>query len=191
VWVKPEEHPELPEGPADVRESVEAGGTLAVRRPARAPWCECSRRRRRPGRRGALSGRARAGQSAVQELDDYVYRSFTANDKTFSFLTLGEAPLKRALRLDARRKGVALGAPYSSFVDLAEEFKSMYPRLAASAESLAKVADALDVPLSAGAARGLPFCKDVAAVLVKMAEDGAAFGSTVGDARPPPSSLPY
>jgi hypothetical protein len=133
---------------------------------------------------GALSGRARARQSAVQELDDYVYRSFTVNDKTFSFLTLGEAPLKRALRLDARRKGVALGAPYSSFVDLAEEFKSMYPRLAASAESLAKVADALDVPLSAGAARGLPFCKDVAAVLVKMADDGAAFESTVGDARP-------
>eukprot|EP00290_Baffinella_frigidus_P039360 CAMPEP_0180305762 /NCGR_PEP_ID=MMETSP0988-20121125/26592_1 /TAXON_ID=697907 /ORGANISM="non described non described, Strain CCMP2293" /LENGTH=353 /DNA_ID=CAMNT_0022288203 /DNA_START=23 /DNA_END=1080 /DNA_ORIENTATION=- len=146
VFVKTETHPELPAGPAETRESVQAGGTL---------------------------------QEAVKEFNDYVHRSFEANDKAFCVLSLGEAPLKRWLRVDAKNKNVELDDKYSTFMDLATEFKKTYPRLAGSSSSLRKMADALDVTIDTEAARGLPFCKQVAHVLCKMAEDGAKFDSTV------------
>lgn len=66
----------------------------------------------------------------MQEFNDYLYRSFTAENKDFCLVTVGDLHLKRWLRLDAKNKGVKLAAHFSKFVDLRAEFKRQYPRCA-------------------------------------------------------------
>ena len=46
----------------------------------------------------ALQALSIESDSCVQEFNDYVYRSFIANNKDFCILTVTEVPMKRWLR---------------------------------------------------------------------------------------------
>jgi hypothetical protein len=64
----------------------------------------------------------------VQDFNDYLYRTFTSNNKDFCLVTFGELDLKKWLRLDAKNKGVKLHAHFSKFIDVRAEFRRHYPR---------------------------------------------------------------
>jgi hypothetical protein len=116
-------------------------------------------------------------ESAVQEFNDYLYRSFTANNKEFCLLTCGEAGLKRWLRVDAKRKGVALPAHFSSFVDLVAEYRKHYPKLPLPpplpAPALPTIASALDISLDSLERGGIFHCRGMAQVVTRLLADGA------------------
>ena len=116
-------------------------------------------------------------ENAVQEFNDYLYRSFTANNKEFCLMTCGEVSLKRWLRIDAKRKGVVLPAHFSSFVDLTTEFRKHYPKLPSPppppAPALPALASALDISLESHSTGGLLYCRGIAQVVTRILADGA------------------
>lgn len=117
-------------------------------------------------------------QTVVQEFNAYLYRSFTANNKDFCLVTFGEAPLKRWLRADAKRKGVKLVAHYSKFLDLQAEFRRQKPGVTLPATA-GELATALGLEFDDAAKGGMEPCRGMCRALGQMLAEGSKCNSTV------------
>ena len=117
-------------------------------------------------------------QECVQELNDYLYKQVTSQNKDFCFVTDGDTSLKRWLRSDAKVKKVKLAAHYQKFIDLRAEFKAKYPKWA-GVDSGPSMASRLGIELEPSVDGGLRLCNALAAVAVQLLEDCAPFTKTV------------
>jgi hypothetical protein len=70
--------------------------------------------------------------SISQEFNDYVYKSFTSENKSFCLAAVGPASLKKWLRIDSSSKDIKLSPHFSKYVDIKAAFKSQYPGKACS-----------------------------------------------------------
>jgi hypothetical protein len=70
--------------------------------------------------------------SIPQEFNDYIYKSFTSESKSFCLAAVGPASLKKWLRIDSSSKDIKLSPHFSKYVDIKAAFKSQYPGKACS-----------------------------------------------------------
>jgi inhibitor of KinA sporulation pathway (predicted exonuclease) len=117
-------------------------------------------------------------QACIKDFNNFLYTKVTEENKDFCLVTDGDSCLKLWLRSDAKLKKVKLAAHYSKFIDMRAEFRQKYPNWA-GADSCTAMADRLGVEIEAGVGGGMRMCRALAAVMLRLLEDGAPFVKTV------------